>query len=897
VDPQHPEPPPRGCLSENTLLDLLEGRLDARAASLARAHLRSCSLCQEIAADAAGAASDGEPPRVLQRGDRVGRYEVVEVLGAGAMGVVYAAQDPELDRRVALKLVRADAAVEHADRLRERLLREAQAMARLAHPNVIAAYDIGRFGEQVFVAMELVRGGTLSSWLAKEKRSWRAIVDVFAQAGRGLAAAHAAGLVHRDFKPDNVLVGDDGRVRVTDFGLARGAASEVAREPRERDAATALLGVTMTRTGAAIGTPAYMAPEQIAGERTDARVDVYAFSVALYEALHQRRPFEAPSLDELKEKIVSGAITAPANKDVPAWLDALIRRGLAARADDRWPSMAAMLDALTAPRRGRQRAIVALGAAGALALAVLAARPRSAPPVCAGAAEAWGSVWSAADRDRARAAFASTKTPYADAAFGAVDRALASFASSWIDARTEACRATRVRHEQSEALLDRRVACLDDRRREVLTFVRVLGEADADVVSRAPTALAGLPLLSACSNTRALAGEPAIDPSKKAEHDALAGELAEARSLHTLGRYDRGLAVATAGAARAAALGEPRLHGAFLFERGREETEHGRYHDAEATLHASAREAMRAGDDAVQADAWTLLVSVVGYRFKRAAEAHVWSSYAETALQRFGDDPRRTAKLLSHRHLVEWSVESRLADARADYRRAHALAPDDYPEPDASSVLVDMGLYDEALASHEAALAFQEAKLGRDHTDTYYAALNVAEDLTYVGRGREAIPILLDLYDRFPLQHDGYANHRLGAAYRSIGEPAKALEQDRRALELLAKLDNEEAQEIAWALTGEGLDLWMLGRAKDALEPLEKAAALRRATRLPTAVAETSFALAKALWDTGGAKEKARARALAAAARAAYAAAAEAHASRYFRREAEVIAAWEKARP
>ncbi|MFT3769371.1 MAG: serine/threonine-protein kinase [Minicystis sp.] len=896
MDPAPPEPPPRGCLSENTLLDLLAGRLDTDAAARARAHLHTCSLCQEIAADVAGAASHREPPRVLQRGERVGRYEVVEVLGAGAMGVVYGAHDPELDRRIALKLVRADAEVERADRLRERLLREAQAMARLAHPNVIAAYDVGSFDDQVFVAMELVRGGTLSSWLAREKRPWAAIVGVFVQAGRGLAAAHAAGLVHRDFKPDNVLVGDDGRVRVTDFGLARGAAAEVAHEPREH-AGAALLGVTMTRTGAAIGTPAYMAPEQIAGERTDARVDVYAFSVALFEALHGRRPFEASSLGELKEKIVAGAIAAPANKLVPAWLDAVVRRGLRARPDDRWPSMQAMLDALTAPRRGKQQALLALGAAGAIALGVLAARARSAPPVCAGAAEAWGSVWSAADKERARAAFTRTRAAYAEAAFTAVDGALATFAASWIEARGEACRATRVRHEQSEALLDRRVACLDDRRREVLTFVRVLGEADADVVSRAPTALAGLPPLSTCSNTRALAGEPAVDPGRKAEHEALASELAEARSLHTLGRYERGLAVATAGAQRAKDLGEPRLHGAFLFERAREEAEHGRYHDAEATLHASAREAMRAGDDAVLVDAWTLLSSVVGYRFKRAEEAHLWSSYAEEALQHLGDDPRRMASILDRRHLIEWSVESRLADARADYRRARALAPDDHPEPDASAVLVDMGLYDEALASHQTGHAILEAKLGRDHTDTYYAAMNMAEDLTYVGRGREAIPILLDLYDRFPLQHDGYANHRLGAAYRSIGEPAKALDQDERALALLAKLDNEEAQEIAWALTGKGLDLLLLGRAREALAPLEKAATLRRSARLPTAVAETSFALARALWEAGRAEERARARALASAAKRTYAEAAGAHGSRYFRREAEAIEAWEKARP
>ncbi|APR87427.1 Serine/threonine kinase PKN8 [Minicystis rosea] len=896
MEPEGREPPPRGCSSESTLLDLLEGRLDAEDAKRARAHLLMCSLCQEIAADVVGATRPEEPFRVLRRGERVGRYEVIEVLGAGAMGVVYAAHDPELARRVALKLVRAGAEAERAERLRERLLREAQAMARLAHPNVIAAFDVGSFGEQVFVAMELVRGDTLSSWLAREKRTVAAIVDVFVQAGRGLAAAHAAGLVHRDFKPDNVLVGDDGRVRVTDFGLARGATTEIALEPLEA-AENALLGVTMTRTGAAIGTPAYMAPEQIAGEHTDARVDVYAFSVALYEALHERRPFEASSLAELKEKIVSGALAVPSNKRVPSWLDAVVRRGLRARADDRWASMQAMLDALTAPRRGKQLAVLTLGAVSAIALGVAAARARPPEPVCAGAEQAWGNAWSAADKTRAQTAFTGTGKAYAAAAFAAVDHALEARRTSWIEARTEACRATRVRHEQSEALLDRRIACLDDRRRELLTFVRVLGEADADMVSRAPNALEGLPPVSTCSNTRALAGEPAIDPSKKAEHEAISNELAEARSLHTLGRYERALAVAVAGAARAKTLGDPRLYGAFLFERAREEAEHGRYHDAEITLHESVAEALRAGDDAVQVDAWTLLSSVAGYRFKRAAEAHVWSSYAEAAHHRLGDDPKRLAHIYMFRSLVKWSVESRLAEAREDYRRAHALAPDDFVEPDASATLVDMGLYDEALASHEAAHRILEAKLGRDHTDTYYAALNMAEDLIYVGRAAEAIPILHDLYDRFPLQHDGYANHRLGAAYRAIGEPAKALEQDTRALELLGKLDNEEAQETAWALTGQGLDLLMLGRAKDAHAPLERAASLRKSARLPTAAAETSFALARALDEAGNTEEKARTKTLAEAARRAYAEAANAYSSRYFRKEAEAIETWQRAHP
>jgi serine/threonine protein kinase len=249
----------------------------------------------------------GAPPApatsALGRGDRLGRYVIIDLLGSGGMGVVYTAYDPDLDRRVALKLLRPDRGPSWGETGRLRLLREAQAIARLSHPNVIAVYDAGSFGDQVFVAMEFIEGGTLRQWL-EERPPWREVLDRFLLAGRGLAAAHAAGLVHRDFKPDNVLLSRDGRVRVMDFGLARpiGEPSRM-EEWRAPAGSGGNLASPLTQWGEALGTPGYMAPEQLRGEASDARSDQFSFCVSLYEALYGERPFLGDSPREIVDAV------------------------------------------------------------------------------------------------------------------------------------------------------------------------------------------------------------------------------------------------------------------------------------------------------------------------------------------------------------------------------------------------------------------------------------------------------------------------------------------------------------------------------------------------------------------------------------------------------------------
>jgi hypothetical protein len=308
---------------------------------------------------------------------RVGRYQLCEELGAGAMGVVYRARDPRLDRAIAIKLVRHGGETSAGS---VRLLREAQAMARLRHPNVVPIFDVGPAGGAVFLAMPLLEGGTLRSWLSDRPRSVDAILDRFVAAGRGLAAAHGAGLVHRDFKPDNVLLDADGEVHVGDFGLARLAGDEPG--PVAEDLVSA---DELTRTGAVVGTPPYMAPEQLRGLPIDARADQFSFCVALWEAVHGERPFpspkrgvEQPLLARLAA-IASGPVMPSARPGRPAWLAELLARGLAADPDRRWPSMQALLDSIAAHRTARRWPRLAAGGSALGVVSVIAAFARPAP--------------------------------------------------------------------------------------------------------------------------------------------------------------------------------------------------------------------------------------------------------------------------------------------------------------------------------------------------------------------------------------------------------------------------------------------------------------------------------------------------------------------------------------
>ncbi len=389
------------CLTDDEIAELVEGRLGASRMAVVERHLSSCITCPQLVAAVARAVeppaqqspaatakptpsnsptplSPGVPssgPQPLRAGARVGRYEVLELLGVGGMGSVYAARDPSLDRRVALKLVRHGRG---GPDLEARLLREAKSMARLSHPEVISVFDVGMHGDQLFIAMELVEGGTLREWLVATRREWREVLDIFLRAGRGLARAHAAGIIHRDFKPDNVLVGTDGRVRVTDFGLARVGADLDSKDGTDAhdssdsgDSDAIPEETQLTKTGLLVGTPAYMAPENVMGTPADARSDVYCFCVALYEGLYGERPFRAASARELHARKRAMTIRpAPPKSDVPPRLRRALLIGLEAEPSRRYASMEALMAALTgAAHPSRVRLYAGLAALGALVTA------------------------------------------------------------------------------------------------------------------------------------------------------------------------------------------------------------------------------------------------------------------------------------------------------------------------------------------------------------------------------------------------------------------------------------------------------------------------------------------------------------------------------------------------
>ncbi|HEY2744301.1 MAG TPA: serine/threonine-protein kinase, partial [Polyangia bacterium] len=439
------------CLTESRILLWIAGRPPSDAAAeREREHLATCHTCRAVIAFARtntlGMTAPGVPPPPsappLQRGDSIGRYVIVDTLGAGGMGVVYAAYDPELDRKIALKILRPGAgeSVESTG-FRDRLRREAQAMARLRHPNVIEVYDVSTKPGELFVAMELVDGTTLGAWLRERRRGWREIVDVFKKAGAGLAAAHEAGLVHRDFKPDNVLMSKSGDVYVTDFGLARALDAHedtvvaLSADPSSPvRSSPAAWQTPITVTGALVGTPIYMAPEQLLGTHVDARADVYSFCTALYEALWGVRPYSAKSVEELRREVHAGQLREPERGRVPAWLRRVVMRGLRVDPDERFPSMRAVLDELSRDPSARWRRVGAFAGValivGSLALVQRELTQRQLR-VCRGGESMIAGVWDPARRGDVERAFAATNRPQAARAFTNSAAALDEWTAAW----------------------------------------------------------------------------------------------------------------------------------------------------------------------------------------------------------------------------------------------------------------------------------------------------------------------------------------------------------------------------------------------------------------------------------------------------------------------------------
>jgi tetratricopeptide (TPR) repeat protein len=492
-------------------------------------------------------------PRGLPAGSAIGSYRIVKRLGQGGMGVVYRATDEHLRRDVAIKVLHPEV---RDLRGKDSLLAEARAMAQLSHVNVVTVFEAGTAGDELYIAMELVHGQTLRAWLKAKRRPWREIVAVFRQAGAGLAAAHLTHLVHRDFKPDNVLIDASGRARVTDFGLAAGPEAW-AQSP---SATTPDLAYS---TGIA-GTPGYLAPEIYDGEPADARADQFAFCVSLWEALTGKRPFHGDHLAELRASIAAG-VPVPA-RSAPAWLLRVVARGLADRREDRYPSMADLLRQLERdPARTRRRVLLGTAAiataGGAVALALVLGRPAD----CAGAAELAG-PWSPAARTLAIERIAGLG-PYGRALAPQLEQALNDHATRWAAGHRDACLAHRS-GAQSDALLDRRMACLDRGRAALAEVADITDRADASTLPEIARAVRAIPDPAACSDIEALLSDVAPPPQQlAAQISRLRDLLARARVQIAAGRFREARSLAARCTAEARSIDyRPLLAEALLTE-------------------------------------------------------------------------------------------------------------------------------------------------------------------------------------------------------------------------------------------------------------------------------------------------------------------------------------------
>ncbi|MCH9686534.1 MAG: serine/threonine-protein kinase, partial [Deltaproteobacteria bacterium] len=656
---------------------------------------------------------------------RLGRYVPIAKLGAGGMGVVYAAYDTELARRVAVKMLPSGPGRRWSINAAPRLRREARALAQLAHPNVVAIYDVGETNGTLFVAMELVEGQTLGAWQRATARPWVEVVDIYLQAGEGLAAAHRQGLVHRDFKPDNAILDHRGRVRVLDFGLAVAGAEDVEEHgPASPDDGISI-SARLTATGTILGTPAYMAIEQIAGATPDARSDQFSFCVALFEALYGVRPFLGQSLRDLQAAIVSGEVMIPAgDREVPAWLRRVVLRGLRTDPDERWPDMPSLLRALNQGRRHvsrRRLALAGLGAALAVGAVLGAPRALAANDRCETAAAAAHEAWSAPRHDAVRRAIMGSGVAYAAEAWSRVEPGLDRYAQAWSEQRLAVCRA--VQRADDARVHEQQVACLDRRLDEMTAMIELMADADTAVVARASDAVSRLPQIQRCERADDEGDDGDYDRARLAQ---VRSQLARAHAHELAGRYAEGRTIALHAADEADQLGAPRLVAEAQHRLGVLHERLADYPAAERALSRAAWLGVEVGHDDVAAGAMIHLTGVVGYRLTRRDDGLAWARHAHAAVARAGAPTFERARLWN----TIGSIHDRVgqpAEAREHYARALALLDD--PGDDRSrqlrastlnnlgSVAARLGDSARAQTHFQAAVAITEAVRGLGHPD------------------------------------------------------------------------------------------------------------------------------------------------------------------------------------
>ncbi len=709
----------------------------------------------------------------------ISRYRLLSRLGAGGMGLVYLAYDPSLDRKVAIKLLRPGGddhepeAEAHA-----RLHREAQALAKLSHPNVVAVHDVGTYdahalyghgapdgdGQGVFLVMDYIEGVTLAQWLEDRPRPWREVLTAFLAAGHGLVAAHAVGVIHRDFKPSNVLVRSDGSVHVFDFGLARsaGPVPALAREPAHdslHDTFSSTLSSPLTQYGAFVGTPAYMAPEQRGGEDVDERCDQFSFCVALYEALCGNRPFSGENIYALEMAKLGGVIDPPSRPtDLPKGLLRLVLRGLAADPKARWPSLPLLLAELDRQLRRRRGRIAAAALAVTMLGAGLGAYAATRADVCSGAPEALADAWGEAPRAQLHRAFADTHLAYAADTADRVSERLDDYRTRWLAVHTDACLAANVRRNQSPALMDRRMLCLQQRRDELLALLGVFAAADADVVEHAVAATRALPDPQTCADPQALArAEPLQgDPTLALAAAETRRRLAAARAEFGAGRYAAGRTIANDVLAATIRHDDRHLWAEATRILAMIEVALSEYAPAEAHLDEAYFAALALARDELALSAATSLASLTGDTLARPLDGLRWARHADALLDRTGHHPADEGRL----HIARGTIADRSGDypaAALAYRAAIAAferaTPGERSEDtdehlvtalaNLAGTLGTLGQFEEAITLSQRALALRTADLGPAHPAVAAVLYNIGSTHTLHGDARAAEVVLL----------------------------------------------------------------------------------------------------------------------------------------------------------
>ncbi|MEM9595428.1 MAG: serine/threonine-protein kinase [Acidobacteriota bacterium] len=816
----------------------------------------------------------GRGPRTdLRRGDGIGRYVVLDPIGEGGMGRVYSAYDPELDRRVALKLPTGSRG------RGARLIREARALARLNHPNVISVHDAGNDGDQVWIATELVQGVTFDDWLRAEGRTPEEVVDVLLRAGRGLAAAHRAGLIHRDVKGSNMMVADDGRVLMLDFGLARASAATPSQgtepgleipSPRPGPGQGQVQG-DGTRVGAVLGTPAYMAPEQRRGDGVGPAADQYSFCVVAFHALTGRLPTPGDDGDGL-----------------PPYLRRPLARGLALDPDDRHPSMDALLEDLARDPGRRRRAAawvaVALAAAGWGATWLLTSRSAPDPlEKCAAGAERLASAWGPSARSLLFRYGGSGPgaTGTGAAAEGSIAAGLEAYGTAWTAMYRDACEATHLRGDQSAELLDLRMECLHRSLRDVASVVEIVADVDSTSPEQRARLDEALAPPFACADARGLLAPtaPPEDPEGRARLTTLQDRLAEARALWMVADYDAGTAVADDAVRRAEDLGYwPAVAEAWL--------ERARFHESAADGDGADDALVRAllaaeagGHQRAAARGFLRRIRVQAHLLRQPEDAEQSAHQAEALLERSTAPGPLSAELLELRGLVAMR-QGRVEDARDRYAAAleakARIFGDDHlslagtfvrvgdaafelgrwldargafegalelyrrhlgqGHPHTAGVLAQLGAvdlelgdFDGSLRRHREALDLRRAALGDDHDRVAMSLTDLASALTAAGRFPEARDAFAEALGVFERRHGddhpyvAIALANLGSAQVRQGQPVFAIPLFQRALDIQTRTHRAGHPRIAEAAFNLGECLRLAGRPGDALPHLRRA--------------------------------------------------------------------------